>query len=175
MTGVVLVFRDVTAQRAAESMLHARQTELQTIVSGTPFMLTRCSRDLRYRFVSQAYAGMLGCQPRDVAGKAIVEIMGDEGFNAIRPYVEKVLRGERVSYESEVPFKNVGTRTLHVSYTPDRDERGDVIGWIASIVDLTERRQTEQALRGSEARFSDLVEPPPSASTSWILSSASPT
>ena len=67
-------------------------------------MLTRCSRDLRYQFVSRTYAEMLGRQPADIAGKAIVEIMGEEGFETIRPYVETVLQGTRVEFECDIRF-----------------------------------------------------------------------
>ena len=146
MKGVVLVFRDVTVQRAAEAALRARQSELETVVNRTPFMLTRCSRDLRYQFVSPAYAEMLGRRPEEIVGKPIVEIMGEGGFDAIRPHIEKVLGGQRESYESEVPFKGVGKRTLHIAYTPDQDEHGNVIGWIASILDVTARRQAESRI-----------------------------
>ena len=108
-------------------------------------MLTRCSRDLRYQFVSRTYAEMLGCQPADIAGKAIVEIMGEEGFETIRPYVETVLQGTRVEFECDIRFIGTGVRSLRVVYTPDTDARGHVQGWIASVLDIGERKQAEEA------------------------------
>jgi hypothetical protein len=41
----------------------AKEKELEAVLRSTPFMLTRCSRDLRFRFVSESYAAMLG-KPR---------------------------------------------------------------------------------------------------------------
>jgi PAS domain S-box-containing protein len=123
--------------------VRTKEEELEAIIGRTPFMLTRCSRDLRYRFVSQSYAKMLGRRPEDIVGKPIVEIMGQDGFKTILPHVEKALRGERAEYESEVHFQGVGTRMLRVVYTPDETEQGKIEGWIASIVDVTEQRQTE--------------------------------
>src|SRR5262245_20314200 len=111
----------------------------QQLIDETPFMVTRCSRDLRYVFVSRAYAQMLGRDAAEIQGKPIVEIMGAEGFAGIRPYVERVLDGERVEYESDVHFSGVGTRFLRVVYTPDRDGQGRVAGWIASILDITDQ------------------------------------
>src|SRR5262245_46891176 len=95
-----------------------RDTGLQRLINDTPFMLTRCSRDLRYRFVSRAYAAMLGRDPSDIEGKPIVDIMGDPGFSTIRPYVDRVLGGQRVEYETEVSFAGVGIRVLRVVYIP---------------------------------------------------------
>jgi PAS domain-containing protein len=71
--------------------------------------------------------------------------MGEEGFATIKPYIERVLTGTRVEYENDVSFADVGPRTLHVVYTPDVDEEGRVVGWIASIVDVTDRKGARDA------------------------------
>ena len=78
--------------------------DLKRILDSTPFMLTRCSRDLCYLYVSKAYAAMLGRRVDEIAGKPIIDIVGPRAFEAIRPHVEAVLRGERVEYEAEIPF-----------------------------------------------------------------------
>jgi PAS domain S-box-containing protein len=127
--------------------LRRSESELNTVISSTPFMLTRCSRDLRYRFVSRAYAEMLGRRPEDIAGLPIQALMGEEGFNAIMPHVRKVLEGQQVEYESEIHFADVGKRFLRVVYVPERDEAGQVQGWIASILDVTERKRAEETER----------------------------
>ena len=110
-------------------------------------MLTRCSRDMRYRFVSESYAAMLGRRPEDLVGKSITENIGEEAFRTILPYVEKALRGERVEYESEVAYRGIAVRTLHVVYTPDKNEYGEVVGWIASILDITDQKQAQERER----------------------------
>ena len=131
---------DLSAPQAEEEL---RQS--QWLVNETPFMITRCSRDLRYVFVSRAYGQMLGRDPREIQGQSVVDVMGEEGFATIKPHVERVLRGEPVSYEDDITFAGVGTRSLHVQYRPDVDAQGDVVGWIASIVDITDRKAARDA------------------------------
>jgi PAS domain S-box-containing protein len=104
-------------------------------------------------FVNRAYAAMLGRTPEEIVDKPIVEIMGAEGYEKIRPFVEKVLQGEVVEYEEEVPFKDVGGRFLRVIYRPDKDEQGQVRGWVASISDITERKRAEQALQHAHEKL----------------------
>jgi PAS domain S-box-containing protein len=131
-----------------------REAPLERLIDQTPFLLTRCSRDLRYVFVSRAYAEMLGRDPADIQGQSIAAVMGDEGFATIRPHVERVLLGHRVEYESDITFPDVGARRLRVVYTPDRDGEGRVVGWIASILDVTH----EQGARDARALVTSLVE-----------------
>ncbi len=134
---------DLTERKRTEELLRQKEAELERIVTQTPFMLTRCTRDLRYRYVSRAYAQMLDRKPEEIAGKPIAKMMGKEGFEAIRPYVDRVLAGETVSYEMLLRFKNGGLRCLRTVYVPDEDH-GEVVGWIASILDVTEQKRAEE-------------------------------
>jgi PAS domain S-box-containing protein len=129
---------DVTGHPRSAQALRAPQDDLQKVLDRTPFMLTRCSSDLRYQFVSRAYAEMIGLQPSEIVDRAIVEILGEERFNTILPHIQRALRGDRVEFESQVHFRG-GPRFLHIIYAPDIDQRGKVQGWIASIFDISDR------------------------------------
>jgi PAS domain S-box-containing protein len=137
---------DAIERRHTEEKLRQKEQELEIVVNETPFLLTRCSRDLHYRFVSRAYAAMLGRAPKQIIGRPIVEIMGEAGFKAVLPHIEKVLRGEAVEYEAEIPFQNVGLRSLRVVYTPELDLTEKVSGWVASILDITEQKEAQRAV-----------------------------
>lgn len=136
---------DLTEREQAERAIREKEEELERIVTQTPFMLTRCTRDLRYRYVSHSYAKMFGHAPEEIAGKPVVEIIGKDALAEIRPNIERVLNGETVTYEALVPFKTPGPRFLHGVYVPDKNELGEVIGWIASLIDVTEQKRSEIA------------------------------
>ena len=120
------------------------------ILEHTPFLLAHCSRDLRYVHVTKHYADMFGHTASDLAGKSIIEIMGPERFETIRLHIEAVLQGKPVEYDAEIDVAGAGPRQCHVSYSPERGEQNQVIGWIDSIVDVTDHKsameQKEQAL-----------------------------
>ena len=128
---------DLIGKIRSDEALRQREAELELILDKTPFLLTRCSRDLRYQFVSRAYAEMLGRTASEIIGKPILEIMGEPAFQTIAPYVERVLRGEPVRYTTEVNYASSGLRSVNVSYTPVTDPQGQVTGWIASIIHQT--------------------------------------
>jgi hypothetical protein len=84
-------------------------------------------RQLRYQFVSNAYARMLGLRPQ-IIGKRIVEIIGENAIKIILPYIRRVLQGHREDYEAEINYKSVGTRRVRAIYTPQRDNHGRIRG-----------------------------------------------
>ena len=149
--------RDLSERNRAEEALREKEAQLALVTESTPVALTQCSRDRRYVFVNRAYAQIVGLAPEEIMGRPIVEIMGEAAYATILPHVEKVLRGETVDYEEEIPFKRVGPRWLRVAYSPHRNELGEVVGWVASISDITARKRAEEALRENRARFEGIV------------------
>jgi PAS domain S-box-containing protein len=144
-TGHVYRFEQLAKKlRENEASLRDKEAELESIIYRTPFMLIRLDRDLRYRFISQAYLELTGRRPEQVVGKRLSDVLSDKDFQAIRPHVEKVLQGNRVEFEREVHYQGVETRFLHLIYTPERDDSGAVTGWIASMLDITERKRAEE-------------------------------
>ena len=145
--GAVCSFQELTERKRAEDALRASEAELQSLIHRTPFMLVRCTRDLRYRFISEAYAKFIACDRDEVIGKTIAEVLGEEGFAKLRPHIEQVLRGEEVDFECELEFPSIGTRRLTIAYRPEPGDQAGVPGWIASLLDVTEERQGDAARR----------------------------
>jgi PAS domain S-box-containing protein len=145
--GAVCSFQELTERKRAEDALRASEAELQSVINRTPFMLVRCSRDMRYRFISDAYAHLLGQTRTQIVGKTISDVLGEKGLATLRPYVERVLRGEAVNFECNLDFPTIGPRRVLIAYRPERDAKGEAVGWIASLLDVTERRRAEAAMR----------------------------
>jgi PAS domain S-box-containing protein len=148
---------EMAERRRTEGALRAKEAELELITSRTPLLLTRCDSQRRYVFVNRAYAEFLGRRPEEIIGRRIADLMGEEAAAAIAPYVDRVLRGDDVEFEMEIPYAHRGPTFMRASYTPDRDERGAVIGWVASLSDVTDRKQDEEAIKRRERLFRTLV------------------
>jgi PAS domain S-box-containing protein len=143
--GAVCSFQELTELKRAEEALRASAAELKSVINRTPFMLVRCSRDLRYRFVSEAYAHLIGRGRDEVLDKTIDEVIGAPGLKTLQPYIDVVLQGEPVDFHCELEFPHSGRRCLAIAYRPERDPDGKVGGWIASLLDITEQRSGEAA------------------------------
>jgi PAS domain S-box-containing protein len=156
--GASKVARDISHRQRTERALKAKEAELELIAETTPLILIRCSRDLRYLFANRAAAALFNLTPDEMIGKPIIDIMGQEAFSIIKPRIEQVLQGEPVEFEAELPYTGTGPRWVHVNYLPERDEYGHVIGWVASIVDITKRKKAEEALNQLTETLEERVE-----------------
>jgi PAS domain S-box-containing protein len=158
VAGAVCSFQELTERKRAEDALRASEAELQSVINRTPFMLVRCSHDLRYRFISAAYAHLIDRRRDEVIGKTIEEALGAEGYNTLRPHIGKVLEGDTVDFECELDFPKVGKRRLAIAYRPELDAKGNVDGWIASLLDITEQKNLESELRALSEKLEAEVE-----------------
>ncbi len=159
--GYIGTIADVTQRKAAEKKLRAQEAQLRFIADHAPVSLAHCSRDGRYLFVNRRNAERMALPIERIAGRPLREVMGEAAARAIQPYIDRVLTGEPVTFELEVPYRTIGTRYMRCSYEPDIDEAGHVRGWLAVLDDITDRRAMEHALRESEERFRQLADSMP--------------
>jgi len=140
---------DITEMKRAEEKSAASSAQLRGFLEAAPSGLTRCSRDLRYLSANSAYCEIVGLPRDQIIGRRIVDVIGSDGWERIRPYVERVLGGERVEFETLLPFSAAGSRELLVVYTPEKDAQ-EVVGWVASVTDVTEFKRVEKQLQEVE-------------------------
>jgi PAS domain S-box-containing protein len=140
--------------------------QLRIVTDSMSASIAHCSRDLNYLWVSKPYADWLGLPAETIVGRPIAEIVGREAFEQMRFRFEQVLAGKSVQYEEVVDYKGLGPRWINGVYTPTFDARGSADGWVAVILDFTERRHVEEALRRSEERFARFMQFLPGSA--WI-------
>jgi PAS domain S-box-containing protein len=143
LVGVVLVFRDISERRQAEEAMRIALQHLEAVANTMASAVTLCSSDLRYLWVSPAYAQWLRKEPEEIAGRKIVDVIGNEGYEAIRPHIEQVLSGKTEEYEELVNYHGLGSRWIHAVYVPTKDSADSVNGWVAVVTDITARKQME--------------------------------
>ena len=163
--GISVAVEEVTEQRRttearerAEQALRARSEELAQTLDTAAIGLTRLDREWRYLSANPAYAALIGRPREQIIGHSALEVMGPQGVEKIRPYVERVLAGEAVEYEVETPFAASEPRWIRVKYSPWMGQDESVGGWVASVEDVSGRKNAERALRESQRLFQALAD-----------------
>jgi signal transduction histidine kinase len=83
-------------------------------------------------------------KPEDLVGMSLRDIVGDRAFATIEPGIARVLAGEEVDVELEIPYRTLGGRSMHFVVSPTLDSGGAVDGCVAVITDNTRHRQLER-------------------------------
>ena len=151
--GITIYVRNVTDRKLAEEVLQQREAELRLVTNAVPALISFVDSDQRYRFHNRAYEEWFGSVAKEIYGKHLREVLGETGYEAIRPYVEQVLAGQELTFESQIAYKDGGTRYVNATYVPRFNSQGKVEGFVALVNDITDRKQAEATLRESEERF----------------------
>lgn len=147
------VAAELAERERAEVALRTSEKQLRVITDATPGLISYIDKNFCYRFVNRQYEIWFGKDRNQVLGKHMNEVLGEAAFARLRPYIDRVLAGEKVHFEIETPYRDGGTRFVEGFYVPDADENGRVQGFYVLVVDITARKKTEEALLQSEERF----------------------
>ncbi|MBN2501811.1 MAG: PAS domain S-box protein [Anaerolineales bacterium] len=162
ITHYIAVKQDITQRKQVEETLEESRAMLQLVMNTIP----------QHIFWKDQNSVFLGCNDNfaEVAGLSFpTEIIGKTDFDL--PWSEEQARAfredDRMVMESDQPVFHIiepqlqadGRQAwLDTSKVPLHDNEGNVVGILGTYEDITERVQTEQALRESEERFRALIE-----------------
>ncbi|MCV2366917.1 PAS domain-containing protein [Roseateles oligotrophus] len=130
------------------------ETIIQVIAASQPGMAGYWDEHLRCRFANPAYQAWFGKTQDEMRGRTIQNLQGDELFKKNEPHIRLALEGIEQSFERKLIKPNGAVAWLWVRYFPHR-MNDKVIGFVALVLDITERKLTEHALQASETRLLD--------------------
>lgn len=141
---------DHTNWQGAQDALRLKEEQLCLVIDEVPALISYVDSEQCYQFTNKRYEEWFGLSREEARGKHLQEMLGQAAYEKILAHVEEVLRGKKVSFATWVDYKGAGKRYVQINYIPHLDERGVVRGFLAFILDLTDRKRAEEALIESE-------------------------
>jgi signal transduction histidine kinase len=142
----------VKAIEHRDQALRDAQQQLHLITDSMSALVTRCTSDLKYSWVSKPYADWLKKSRNEIIGGTIKDTIGKAAFDVLGPYYERTLKGETVRLELEVDFQTIGRRWVNSVYTPTFGIDGKPDGWVGVVIDIDAPKRAEEALRTTDRR-----------------------
>jgi PAS domain S-box-containing protein len=153
LASMVMIRRDHTERRRAERALRDSETLLSQFMENLPIGVMVVDTQLRPRFANNAAV--------DIVGTGVLVDLGEEPLplfrtrdqgvypEARRP-LNRALRGESATIDDAAVQVEGRFAPIQVSAAPIYDASGRIAYAIAAFSDITERRRTEEALRGAK-------------------------
>jgi PAS domain S-box-containing protein len=151
---------DITDRKLAEQEALESEEKLRAVADALPVLISYVDKDQVFRFANKAYETWFERPLSAVLGRQVREVMSPAMYEARRPYLERALAGESVSYEVDF-VRSTGALATQVVHVPHRDASGRTLGVYVVVSDISERKIAEQKIAESEARFRSIANSAP--------------
>jgi PAS domain S-box-containing protein len=159
VSGCVLIFRDVTAQRLIErdkanQLLTARL--LASIVETSNDAIISKSLDGIIQSWNAAAERLFGFMAEEAIGRHISLVLPPDRLPEEEQIIASLKSGKRIEhYETERVRKNGQLVEVSLTISPIKDDFGNVVGASKIVRDITERKRTENDLQRLAADLSE--------------------
>ncbi|PVY39690.1 PAS domain-containing protein [Pontibacter virosus] len=147
--GVLVFASDVTEQVKSRQKVEQGAERLRLITDALPVLIGYLDKEERYQFTNKAYESWFPIKADELIGRPVRDVVGESAYSGVKQYIDRALAGERLDFESRMPYREDFVKYIHTSYVPDiRD--GEVAGFYTLVHDITEPTIARLKLEESE-------------------------
>ncbi|MBW2651071.1 MAG: PAS domain S-box protein [Deltaproteobacteria bacterium] len=161
-------FEDMELQAAVKMALYKYEMEKKLLESEEKFRsvvenshdgILIVGEDYRFTYVNDMFCRIVGYPNDEIVGQDFTKFIDEEGKKLVADRYKRRQAGKKLPprYEFNVVRKDGTKRRVEISPAISKDSKGKV-RTIAQILDITDRRRTEESLRKSEERFRTIFE-----------------
>ncbi len=160
LTGLILTLANVTERVRAQQALWESEERFHLAFDSAN--VGQCLVDLQGNLmrVNRAMCDIFGYSQEELESMTVNDITHPDYLDVSPQFIERAISGEvtRSEFEKKYFHKEGHLVWCQVSSALVRDPEGMPLYFISHVVDVTRRKQVEEALRESEEKYRDLVE-----------------
>jgi len=151
--------RNITERKKAEKALRESEERSRSIVENSQAGIIILDDAYRCVYVNDELYRISGYSREEVIGQDFRQFLDEESKELVTERYIRRQRGEEVSprYEFNIVKKDGQKRRVEISSAVIKDSAGEV-KTVAQILDITERKRMEEALRDSEEKLRKMFE-----------------
>lgn len=159
ITDVSDAYGELRLRLLAEEALRKSEQRFRLAIDNFPDTFAIYDANRRIQFVNARGLELTGKSLEEFIGHTDEEVWPCEVTDTYLPLLKRAVE-TRTSQtkECDITLPDIDKFTMVVKYVPLLDERGEIYSILGITYDITGRKQTESALRESEARFRRLFE-----------------
>ncbi|MDY6918011.1 MAG: PAS domain S-box protein [Chloroflexota bacterium] len=166
---------DVTEKKEAENQLRESESRYRLLAENVTDVIWTLDDKLKYTYLSPSVERLLGFTVEEACAKTLEDRLTPDSLGVVRKAMEEELLKAGPPYrttstmELEQYRKDGSTVWTEASMTLLRDANDEVQGMLGITRDISERKQAEEAVRESEARFRRFVGNAPDITFRWSV------
>ena len=145
---------DITERKRAEVALRESEQRWRSLTEALPQMVWSATPDGACDYFSKQWTQHTGVPESDLLGWRWLQVLHPDDREPTRTFWTDSVAG-RGPYDVEYRVRRSDGeyRWFKTRGVPIRDDAGNICKWFGTCTDITDLRQTEEALRESEERF----------------------
>ncbi|HLE05134.1 MAG TPA: PAS domain S-box protein, partial [Anaerolineales bacterium] len=147
--------REIADRQRAQEALRQSEERYRAVAETAFTGITLLDTENRLTFVNPAFAELLGYQAEALLGVSLADLMEPDQFAKVRDQARIHERGERSQYELVLRRRDDRTRSVLASAAPMNNARGEHIGSVMVVTDISEIKATEDALSVAMVRMEE--------------------
>jgi PAS domain S-box-containing protein len=163
IVGASTIASDVTERRRVEAILHDSEDRFRATFEQAAVGIAHVGLDGRFLRVNRKLCDTLGYSPAELLACSFQEITFPADLDADLDNVRRMLANECATYRMEKRYLRKDGAIIWADLTVSlaRDPGNQPKYFISVVEDISHRKETEDALRRSEARYRGLFENSP--------------
>jgi len=157
MLGAVVALKDITELNASRAKLAVSERRLRAVTENLPAMMAKVNVAGKFVFLNRHALEALRRTNDELLGQSVEVAYKPEDFAKIRPYIERVKRGESVHFEYVVNRKD-DELYYQCCFIPQRSHEGKPDGFFAMAHDITARKVSQMRQAESEERLRTITD-----------------
>jgi PAS domain S-box-containing protein len=151
--------RDITARKKADHNLRVSELSLRQLTETIPEMLWSASPEGAIDYCNNRVLDYTGFSAREIMGNGWTRLLHpDDVDGTVRTWISCVTSG--TSYRVEVRMFRAADRTYRwcvTSALPLFDERGRILRWHGTVVDMHDWKQAQEELHNAQAELAHMT------------------
>lgn len=150
-------FTDVTSQYVYAETLKENERWIRLISDNVPALIAYIGPDRNFLYTNKGYRDWYGLTEESFKDTPLEQSHLKDVYPRISSYLDRVNKGEVVSFSSEEKNAKNQLGYLHKVYLPHFDGYGNIIGHFVLATDTTEQVKTQKALEKAKNELESRV------------------